>query len=309
MFSKKIRSALLFAMISLLPIINCSSPVSSTGDVMFVSLPEQAVFFRQGSGPLAKSVAVKIDPIAIRVLSVFHKPVIHEDNYGMHPMPKTASSSFWDSTSGHRRNRWEDWVEYFLSDTVEEIIYQGVLERSGDFAKGKVAVKKGGYTSVAVGFIMPGDTLFSSNRYSAGPYWASYVWNDTISKWTYPTYGNGDTLAFEQYPPAAPAGLTADTSEGVLSLAWKPVKGATNYYICYTKGNSVDTSGYYFSTSKPYYIAPSLSLITDSTYTFAVRAGNSAGRSSFSAPVTAVVPRPTVPKTPANLSAKADSGR
>jgi hypothetical protein len=92
----------------------------------------------------------KINPKEIKVMTISWLPIHSEVTQNAPYM------TYWDS---HDRRLWEDWVEYERLFPSNEIVYEGNLERDGNYATGKVAVKYGTSNSVYVGFILPGDTL------------------------------------------------------------------------------------------------------------------------------------------------------
>jgi hypothetical protein len=80
---------------------------------------------------------------------------------------------------------------------MDEIVYHGTLERTGDYAEGDVLVRKG-MNSVLVGFIDAGGHIPSLA-------WASYHWpreegEEEMEGWSSPTGESGDTVT---YPPVS----------------------------------------------------------------------------------------------------------
>jgi hypothetical protein len=139
----------------------------------------------------AGAVTVKINPTKIMIMSV----VSTHSSSGDTALQR-AYSMYWQTYwKGRSYNKWDDEVGFYQNSPQDQILYMGELARDGNYATGKVAVRKG-ETSVLVGFIMPGDTLWN---YSMS--WATYSWGDTAYEdgwYTSARYGvKQDTVRFQ----------------------------------------------------------------------------------------------------------------
>jgi len=177
------------------PMQNNSKKTVSLTSHMNYYVPDSASLTRvnsyvQSGKKMAKLSAVMatIDPTQIMVMTVN----INENAMRQQAMDSYAYDSiFWQN---HNKKKWEDEVAYYRNypSGLYSVVYQGELERDGNYAKGVVDVEQG-QNQVFVGFVVSGDTL--AVMADAFYYWnfISYGANAMPDGWS--SYGSiGDTV-------------------------------------------------------------------------------------------------------------------
>ena len=113
---------------------------------------------------------------------------------------------------------------------------------------------------------------------------------------------NTNAVTIAPPPPQMPTGVTATASGGAIVIGWSAVSGATSYTIQKNAGGVISTIPGVTGTS---YSDRSIS--AGASYTYNVKACNSAGCSANSAGASATAPA-AVPGAPGNVSAMSISG-
>jgi len=113
---------------------------------------------------------------------------------------------------------------------------------------------------------------------------------------------NTNAVTIAPPPPQMPTGVTATASGGAIVVGWSAVSGATSYTIQKNAGGVISTISGVGGTSYS-----DRSITAGASYTYNVKACNSAGCSANSAGASATAPA-AVPAAPANVSAMSLSG-